>query len=109
MKIMTQNADVLAEHRYTAQLAQALMQQDITLLALKEGPQISAQDLARSLEEQGKRCSWIWFPDGSERDGGETGTAFLCMDRVIRSVDRFSLNNGSDSGKRPVNTALGSR
>lgn len=104
---MTQNANLLPERMHTTQLAQELMNQEITLLALKDGTQISAQYLAQSLEEQGKRCSWVWFPDGADCNDGETGTAFLCLDRTIRAVDRFSLSNGSESGKQTVNTALG--
>ena len=107
MKIMTQNAEYLSECTYTTQLAQELVHQDITLLALRGGDLNSAQQLVHSLEAQGKPCSWIWFPDGADNNGEETGTAFLCLDRVIRSVDRFSLNNRSNAERHTSNTALG--
>jgi len=107
MKLMTQNACVLSEHKQTALLAEELTSQKVTLLALKDGPQSSAERLAQSLEEQGSRCSWIWFPDHAEKNHHEKGTAFLCMDRNIRCVDRFSLSKSSDSGRLNGYTALG--
>ena len=107
MKIMTQNADVLSEQKQTELLAQELLDQQITVLALTDGRQSSAELLVRSLEEQGRRCSWIWFSDHPDSNRCGTGTAFLCLDRDIRNVDRFALNKGQPIRKQAGHMALG--
>lgn len=104
MRIMTQHA---TEHVQAARLAQDLRDQKIGILALKNSMHSSAQLLARSLEDQGIRCSWVWYPDSGKMTDGETGTAFLCLDRRIRCVDRFPIHEGGSQGKHGVQTALG--
>lgn len=104
MKIMTQCA---SENIQPTLLAQELRDQKITILAWKDSVQTAAARLAQALEEEGISCSWVWYPDYSGSTGMETGTAFLCLDRMIRCVDRFPINKGTDAGKQDVHTALG--
>ncbi len=101
---MTQHA---SEQIQATLLAQDLRDQNITLLALKNSAQTCTQRLAQALEKQGIPCSWIWYPDCAEADGCKTGTAFLCVDREIRCVDRFPINKGTDTKTHNVHTALG--
>lgn len=93
MRIMTQYA---TQHMQTIHLVQDIQSQEISLLVLQDSSRFYPERIAQVLEERGQPCSWIWYPDAST--GSETGTAFLCMERAIRCVDRFPINKGTALG-----------
>lgn len=107
MRIMTQNAEVLSEQIQPSSFAQEMMDQEITLIALKDCTRSSIEYLSQSLQELGEQCTWVWFPDPVEGVHDGKGTAILCLGRGIRCVDQFSLTRGNDATKQPAHMAFG--
>lgn len=96
-EIINDNVSLIALHNVmqsshkelaTEELLEGRFQQDADFEIRMDN---AAALLAYALRKKGKACSWVWMPHNCKSESKVSGTAFLCIDRSIRCLDRFSI------------------
>lgn len=106
-KIINDDVSLIALHNViqssnlelaTEELLEGRFQQDADCEIRQDN---AAALLACALRRKGKDCSWIWIPNRRLNESTVSGRAFLCIDHIIRCIDRISLPDSA------ANTVLG--